>query len=216
MHLNGHIMACVDVETTGLRPRYHDIIQVCVLPLNSDFDPLEGVTPFYTEMKPKRPENIDQKAMSVSKLRLCEIMTRAPDSERVADYFCEWYDKLPLPHNKRLMPLAHNWIFDYQFMEDWLGYEHMQHFFHGHFRDLMVAGLYENDKAAFHIEPYPYPKHDLAYYCSQLGVKNPNPHDALGDCWSTAQAYKKVVLAGTFTPVHQQPTEIPDAVPSAQ
>lgn len=55
LHLNGHIMAAVDVETTGLRPRYHDVIQVAVVPLNSDFKPLEGALPFYGEMQPRHP-----------------------------------------------------------------------------------------------------------------------------------------------------------------
>lgn len=208
VHLNGDIIAAVDVETTGLRPRYHDIVQVAVVPLNSDFEMLEGVTPFYSEMRPKRPENIDEKAMTVSRLNLHTIMSRALDADRMADFFMEWYEGLPLPERKRLAPLAHNWIFDYQFMEDWLGYENMQHYFSGHYRDLMAAGIYENDKAAHNVEPYPYPKHGLRYYASQLGVENPNPHDALGDCITTARCYRKVVLAGGVTKINLQPENL--------
>ena len=52
LHNNGHIMAVIDVETTGLTPRHNDIVQVCVLPIDSDFKPLKDVNPFYAEMKP--------------------------------------------------------------------------------------------------------------------------------------------------------------------
>lgn len=209
VHLNGSILAAVDVETTGLRPRYHDIIQVAVVPLNSDFEMLEGVLPFYAEMRPRRPENIDVKGMSVNKLTLHEIMNRALDADRMVDFFMEWYEKLPLPERKNLSPLAHNWPFDREFMMDWLGYETFNHCFSGHYRDLMCCGIYENDKAAFSVEPYPYPKHGLRYYCSQLGVTNPNAHDALGDAVATARCYRKVVLAGGLTHVNPQPTEAP-------
>lgn len=208
IHTNGHIIAAVDVETTGLRPRYHDVIQVCVMPLNANFDPLEGIMPFYASMKPKRPENIDPKALNVSRTKLSDILLKALDADRIADFFDEWYKQLPLPSGKQLMPLAHNWPFDREFMIDWLGFENFNHYFNGHYRDLMAAGIYENDKAAFHVEPYPYPKHGLKYYSSQLGVQNPNPHDAMGDCFTTARCYKKVVLAGYLTPVAKQPENL--------
>lgn len=208
IHLNGNWMAAVDVETTGLQPFFHDVIQVSVLPIDSEFRPIEGVIPFYTEMQPRRPQNIDKKAMSVTNLALSRIMQTAMDADRVADLFEEWYSKLPLPHNKCLVPLAHNWPFDYCFMLDWLGWSNMQRYFHGHYRDLMCAGLYENDKAAFNIQAYPYPKHGLAYYCSQLKVENQKAHDALFDCLATAECYKRVVLAGAYTPVNPQPKEL--------
>lgn len=136
--------------------------------------------------------------MSVSRLKLHQIMASAPDADRMADLFVEWYERLPLPTSKKLMPLAHNWIFDHAFMEDWLGYEHMQHFFHGHYRDLMTVTLYENDRSAYHAEQYRYPKHSLGYLCKILGVDNPSPHDALADCVATGAAYKRVVLGGVI------------------
>lgn len=205
IHLNGNIMAVIDVETTGLQPYFHDVVQVCVLPINSDFEMLDGCIPFYGELKPKRPENYDRKTSTITKPEFVNIMTNALDPDRMADLFDEWWNQLPLPHNKSLAPLAHNWPFDLQFMSDWLGWHNMQRYFHGHYRDLMCAGIYENDKAAFNIQPYPYPKHGLQYYCSQLGVQNMRAHDALQDCIATARCYKRVVQAGQFTQVAPQP-----------
>ena len=49
-HLNGNLLASVDVETTGRRAGWHEIVQIGIRPLNADIRPLEGVTPFYTTM----------------------------------------------------------------------------------------------------------------------------------------------------------------------
>jgi hypothetical protein len=48
VHLNGHLLAAIDLETTGTRPGYHEIIQIACVPLDSDIKPLAGATPFYT------------------------------------------------------------------------------------------------------------------------------------------------------------------------
>ena len=37
VHLNGNLMAAVDLETTGTQPGYHEIIQIAVVPLDSEF-----------------------------------------------------------------------------------------------------------------------------------------------------------------------------------
>lgn len=205
IHANGNMVCAIDVETTGLRPFHNDMIQVCVLPLDSELKPAAGIMPFYTEMQPKRPENVDLKAMGLTKLELCKIMQNALDADRVADLFEEWFSKLPLPHGKKLIPLAHNWIYDHAFMTDWLGYEHMNHYFFGHHRspiagglldlhiDLMTAALFENDKADFNVEQTPYPKLGLKYLCGLLGVELVNAHDALADCVATAECYRRLM-----------------------
>lgn len=211
-HNNGNIVAVIDVETTGLRPRHNDIVQVCVLPVDSDFKPLAGTIPFYAEMKPKRPQNIDFKGMTVNKLTLTDIMKRAPDASKMADLFTEWYKKLPLPYNKCLMPLASNWPFDRAFVEDWLGPAHFEYFFHPYYRDLMTAALTQNDIAAYHLQQYPYPKLNLKYLCNVLGIENMKAHDALGDCLATAACYRELLRRSTWTPVQiteEQAREIP-------
>jgi DNA polymerase III epsilon subunit-like protein len=207
VHNNGHIMAVIDVETTGLTPGHNDIVQVCVLPVNSDFKPMQGTNPFYCEMKPKRPRNIDWKGMTVNKLTLAEIMKKACDASKQADLFTEWYRKLPLPVNKCLMPIAHNWPFDSAFMIDWLGRKHFEYFFHPYYRDLMSAALLQNDIAAYHVLQYPYPKLNLGYLCNLLGVENMKPHDALGDCMATAACYRELLRRSTWTPVTLTPEQ---------
>ena len=48
---NGNQMAVIDVETTGLRPYFNEIVQICILPLDSNCDPRKDILPFYINIK---------------------------------------------------------------------------------------------------------------------------------------------------------------------
>ena len=52
---NGNLLASIDLETTGTQPGYHEIIQIAVVPLNSDIRPNNDLPVFYQNIKPKRP-----------------------------------------------------------------------------------------------------------------------------------------------------------------
>jgi DNA polymerase III epsilon subunit-like protein len=56
VYLNGNLLASIDLETTGLKAGFHEPIEIAVVPLNSDFRPLEGVRSFYTTTRPEFPE----------------------------------------------------------------------------------------------------------------------------------------------------------------
>lgn len=140
-HLNGNLMAAVDVETTGRRPGYHEIIQVAVVPLDSDFRMLNGVTPFSMYVAPKYPLRQEKQAGYVHDLSLEDLVLTAPDAGRVADMLVEWFQRLELPLQKNLVPLAHNWAFEYSFLTAWLGDELRSTIFHGHARDAMLTAL---------------------------------------------------------------------------
>lgn len=85
-----------------------------------------------------------------------DLILHAPDSGKVADLLVEWWERLDLPFNKTLIPLAHNWAFEAGFLRAWLGMELMQKLFHGHARDAMLYALALNDKAAFMGLPAPF------------------------------------------------------------
>jgi len=207
IHFNGNRLAAVDVETTGTRCGHHDIIQVCVLLLTNDCLPDPDVDPFYLLLKPKRPENVDKAAMTVSRLDFAKIMQQGIDPWDAAEMFDDWFvalqndtprRKAKLPINKKLLPLAQNWVFDRGFMIDWLGETTYDSFFHPWYRDPMAVAQYLNDSYACNpncILPHkvPFPKSNLAYLCSQLKVINEKSHDALQDCIATAAVYRKMM-----------------------
>lgn len=196
IHMNDHLLAAISIETTGLQPRFNDLIQVCFLVLDADLKPNKTIIPFYGDMQPKRPHNTDYEALSISKIDYYKLLQKSLDADRMADLFEEWFDRLPLASNKRIMPLAHNWPFICAFLEDWLGFEHMKHFFNPHYRDLQVATLLENDKADHMVTQTPFPKIDLQYTSSCLKVERTRPHNALQDCVVVAECYRRILKSG--------------------
>lgn len=193
VHLNGCLMAAVDLETTGTRPGYHEIIQIAVVPLDSDFQPLPDVRPFYTLVKPKHPEWESLGAKHKHKIPMTELLLHAPESERVADWLFDWFLALKLPFKKCLVPLAHNWAFESSFLKAWLGVEQTDLIFHSHARDGMLYAIGLNDKAAFNGEPVPFPRVGLGAMCAKLNIVNTNPHDALADCLAEAAVYHRLL-----------------------
>lgn len=198
VHLNGNLMAAVDTETTGLIAGFHDIIQVCVLPLDSDFEPLkelngEPLLPFYMHLRPKRPENADKEAMRVNKIDMAFLLQHGIEPYRAADLFDAWVQKLKLPFRKKLCPLGANYPFDKGFLIDWLGNEAVNQFFDYHYRDLQPVAQFLNDRSAFHARDCPFPKVNVTYLASQLGIDHSNAHDALQDCLIEARIYKEML-----------------------
>jgi DNA polymerase III epsilon subunit-like protein len=80
-HLNGHLMVAFDVETTGDEAGHHEMIQLAVVPLDSDFKPHQGLRPFYHNIAPEFPENAQRAASVVHGLNLADLVLNAPSSE---------------------------------------------------------------------------------------------------------------------------------------
>lgn len=199
VHLNGNLLCAVDVETTGTDPLAHDIWQIAVLPLDASIKPLRGVMPFYLDMKLKRPDNIDPKALRVGKVNLAELQLRAVDPWKGVDMFIEWFERLKLPEKKKIAPLASNWLFDRDFIIEWMGRQSFDYYFHFHYRDTQASALFMNDRADRHVERVPHPKVGLPYLGSLYSVSNLKAHDALQDCMQTAEVYSRMMSA--YTPL---------------
>lgn len=198
VHLNGNVLAALDYETTGRRAGYHEIIQIAIVPLNSDLRPLDGVRPFYTTAKPEYPERQERGAGFVHGLDINELVLHAPELSRVKDLMFEWFEKLELPFSKVLVPLAHNIPFEYGFTKAWLGPDDTDKLFHSHGRDSMQYALGMNDKAAFAGEPAPFNRVGLKSLCKKLGITNPKPHDALCDALAEAEVYRALLHMDLF------------------
>jgi len=187
---HGHLLCAVDTETTGLDPKKHDVIQLAILPLGPDMKPNKHYMPFNMHIRPAHPENVDRKAMSVNKIDLNWIMQHGIDCYQAADLLDEWFEKLKLPINKRLMVIGQNYCFDKAFLQEWLGPLSYDHLFHYHYRDTMVTAFYLNDRAALFGETPPFNSVSLGRLANKLKVENLKAHDALEDCKMSAECYR--------------------------
>jgi len=204
-HLNGKMMCVIDTETTGLDPRYNEIWQICILPLDANLLPDKTKMPFYILMKPEHPEYIDWdvNVMKKNKTKIMDAMHRGHDKIAAEEMLLRWIEGLKLPVTKfgtpcKLEPLGQNYGFDKEFISQWLGVDVYQEFFDYHYRDSMIAALFLNDRASFHAEKVPYSKVNLNWLCNKLGVLNEDAHDALADCVATAAVYREMCTKGLF------------------
>ncbi len=193
VNLNGNILAAVDVETTGLIPGYHEIIQIGIQILDSHCEPMSEVSPFYHTIKPEHPERADARATAVHKLDIDHLCLHAPDKWQVSDWLDEWWSNLGLPHRKSLVPIAHNWQHEVGFLKAWLGSESFNQFFYWQARDTMLIPIFLNDVAYANGRKMPFSAFGLESMCTKFGIVHENPHDALADARAEAQVYKHLL-----------------------
>lgn len=184
----GNMFAAVDVETTGLDCLKHDIWQIAVVPLDGNLDPIGK--PFVCEMQPSRLANIDR--LAVSDHRREQIMLCPVSAEMALDSLCLWFEKLNLPVQKKLIPVAHNWVFDRSFLYNWMG-TLFDSIFHPHPRDTMILAGMLNDLHHWRGAERVFNSLALPNVCKDLGIENNNPHDALNDALAAAAVYKRLL-----------------------
>jgi len=202
-HWNGCQMCVIDIETTGTDPHFHEMIQLCVMPLTANLEIRRDVMPFYIEMIPDHPLRADKVAMTKNRLDFTKISLKGFDREAAKDLFEDWMKKLKIPYTKfnvpcRIIPLGHNYGFDRAFLMRWLGDSLYHDWFHPQYRDTLQVGAFLNDRASEHAEVVPYSKLTLNWLCHKNGVSNEGAHNALIDCQRTALLYQKLIRGGLF------------------
>lgn len=194
VHLNGNLMCAIDIETSGLQPLYHDILQLSIVPVAPNITPSKEFPIFHIKIKPARPERADL-MKGINKALFTDCINNGMAPETAEERLREWFNDLDLPLRKKIVPLGHNYVnFDRLFIMDWLGGPcSYDEFFRSDSRDTLHSALFLNDMADWFSEKIPFPKWSLSYLCSQLGVENPNPHDAVSDCLATIACYRKLM-----------------------
>lgn len=195
INLNNNLLASIDVETTGLLSGYHEIIQIAIVPLDSEIQPLKGVNPFYMNMVPNHPERKQKGAGHVHGIDMDTLAASAVTQEKGADLLDEWFQSLDLPFGKKFAPLAHNWAFERGFLSHWLGLATMDDLFHPYARDTMLLANMLNDAAAWYGRECPFPRVNLGSMCAKFGIDVVNAHDALSDAIACAKLYRGILQA---------------------
>ncbi len=197
-HWNGNMMCAIDTETTGLDPYENQICQLAILPLNSNFGPIQDIMPLNIHIIPD-PSAIDPDAMKVHGKSMEYLMTYGVDREQAANLIVDWLDALPMPwtkkggHRCRIIPLGCNYAFDRMMITALLGAATYNVYFDSRARDVMEYSVAINDAYAMTGQKVRYSKNNLTWLCKQHGVNTKGAHDALIDCRNTAELYGKMI-----------------------
>ena len=179
----------VDLETTGLTPSRHSIIDIAIITTN---EMGMGIKEYNSKARPTEYaiEIAEKKALEVNKYNAND-WAMAPEIWQVDQAICETFGD---SNNPEYIPIGWNINFDVNFM--------MQHFaggtrfftngesssfrFHHHSLDLMSMGW---PKGLFNFAKKPH----LSDLCQLLSIPVQNEHTALGDVKMYLACYLKLL-----------------------
>ena len=179
------INCAIDVETTGLDPNFHNMIELGIVPYDDKFRPLKGIK-FLSRIKLVNDYAIDPKALEINKITLSEL-EKAPTSSQVRSMFLEW--KYQIFGDEKLLPLGHNYAgFDKLFIQRWLG-DFYGKIFDYHSKDswqvadiCQQIGLIDDDEDL-----------RLETLRDYLKIDIPQLHSAYFDALCSLEVYKKCI-----------------------
>ena len=170
-----HSFAFIDLETTGLNVRQHEIIEIgCVLTTPD----LKVVEEFSLKIKPKNIANADPTALKINHYNE-KNWEKAVDLEDAIKIFAEKV--------KNHIMIGHNVAFDSGFLEQAFSQTGVSNTMHYHKLDTVSVAW-----AKMHKDP------DLEHFslrelCLRFGIKNEQAHTALSDARATYELYKKLM-----------------------
>lgn len=195
-------VCAIDTETGGLDPGRHELIAIAIVPLNEHFEP--NGKPFYTKVRPERPDQLDPHALKVNG-ESAESLATAPTRQEAVQAFLEWCnEEITVPGYKKIAPLAHNWAFDGPFIQRFLDPEYQTPITADLFetfgvRDTKSVCMWLKDRAPVMGTPAAWRWCSLKEMQKILGIEvtwDEPPHTAIGDAYMTAAAYRALLRLG--------------------
>jgi DNA polymerase-3 subunit epsilon len=179
------VLAFLDVETTGLDPQRHEVIQIGVvlakqIEREGNVGPaIEKIDEFEIKIKPERLEDAEEDALRINGYSEADWMF-APDLKNAMDFV-----------SKKLagtVQVSHNLTFDSAFIEksfERAGLENPMLRYKLDTISIAFARLYNRRDV----------KYSLRYLCDLFQIKNENAHTALADARALYEVYKKMMNA---------------------
>ena len=183
--MDREIIAAIDIETTGLDPHYHDIIEIAIQPLDEAFEPSPDIPPFVARIKARRPQNASAKAMEVNGLDL-------NDGDEYHEFLARllaWLDEYRV---EKIQMLGQNADFDRAFISAQIP-ELGRTLGHRFIRDSQRLACAYNDLVRLKTGKPAFEKLGLSDLRKALGVEDSQEHRALDDALDAARVYKALL-----------------------
>ena len=103
------IVAAIGIETTGLDPKHHDVLELAVVPLDGCLQEDASIEPFRARIRAVRPENAEPEALRLHGL---DPVEGVEVNKAIVDLRLWAYDW----HVSKIVPLAHNVDFSMAFL----------------------------------------------------------------------------------------------------
>ncbi len=168
-------LAFIDLETTGLDPQVHEIIELGAVIV--DQNTLEELESFEIKVKPKSIETADPEALAVNHYNPQDWVF-AVDLKPALEHF--------IGKVRGTIIVAHNLFFDWAFLEQAMRQEGLREFDH------RKLDLFSIAWAKLHSDEWA-EKFSLRALCEYLGVQNPRAHTALSDARTAHLVFKKLM-----------------------
>lgn len=179
-----HNLAFIDVETTGLNPDLHEIIDLGVVlarqvPQAGKGPALEVIGEWEYKIIPERLYNADPESLKINGYTPEKWADAKPAKEVLEDF---------AQKTQGASFVAHNMAFDLEFVKrafERAGVKNLMHYHKIDTISLAFAKLYHDPKVE---------KFSLRFLCEYFGIKNENAHTALSDARATLELYKKLII----------------------
>lgn len=173
--MDKHNLAFIDIETTGLDVRRHEIIEIGLVLTTPD---LKVIEEFELKIKPERIEDADPTSLKISHYNVEEWKDALSFKDGI---------KIFAKKVKDSIMVGQNVSFDSGFLEHAFSELNIKNTMHYHRLDTISIAW-----AKLHHEP------DLKHFslremCERFGIKNERAHTALSDARATFELYKKLM-----------------------
>lgn len=178
-------MIALDSETTGLSPRYNKILTIGMLHIDVEKDFLKIMKRKHILVKHK-DYAIDPKALEINKINLEEHHKIAVEPSKA----CSQINSFIIKNNLEEIPLlGHNVTFDIRFLKELFRQGNSIPVFSYDFIDTMHVWSALKRKKVVSLNL----RNSLQTLAGYFGVDYSKSHSALGDCYITANVYKKML-----------------------
>jgi len=176
-------LAFIDLETTGLEPDKHEIIEIGIVLVEQSISDekkmkMEVLEEFEVKVKPEHIENADPVGLRINHYNEKDWLFAA-DLQNALRTVSE--------KTKGAIMVGHNVAFDFAFLEnafERLGIENKMHYHKLDTISIAFAKLYGHENID---------KLSLRVLCEYLGIKNARAHSALSDARATLEVFQKLM-----------------------